>query len=1384
MSEAKQKSETKIQQRERRRTARVDRVEGTPGVAAPEKVEKGSILPSGDSFEYQAGRLRDGRLLESQRQDLAADIGRRQGNQHLQRLVSSVDGGSEPASAIRGNQEKIPSGRSASAKSGGASSKGSRLSMSKKKGRSIGGKRSNGDRSSREAIEAMEIEAEGSAGAGPPTMAPGEPPIEDARRDGGHAIQRQEQEGEAPAVTPEEKAAAQAAAQAAKAQAGQAKSKNQTEVGKSRAAKSKEAQKAKAAKSKKQAESAVAEEKKSERKAAKEKSETNGKGPKGKTTAPPGKVPGALPEAAPTAVGDQAPASPEQDPGFQAVVGKAQVVAGKKKSHIPAAKKAEDAQAAAISPPSEQSGKAAAVKAEEVEATETPGFDKAAFKAKVMERIQAMAPKTAEEADSFKESGKLDSAKGEMKADVAAEKDAAAGPMEEKAGETPDPGAVPPKTVKPLKAEGPGEAPPPLGAEQAAPKPKAQSEVEKPLQQRAKSLDDRLKEAEIKEETLAKSNEPEMVQAVEAKREAQAHAEQAPREYRVEEESKIAAAKQEAQTVAQEKTQAMHSQKASALTQVQEAQVGTKSEDEAKRAEIAGRLNTIYSDAKSRVESILGEMDGEVESTFDAGASAAKQAFEDYVDSATEAWKQERYGGWLGWARWIEDQVFSHPEIMRIANRGRELFLKKMDAVVDNVVEIIARGISEAKAEVARGRKEMQDYLASLPEHLQQIGQQAAESYRDKFDQLEADVDAKQDELVNTLAEKYNQHLEAVNARISEIEEANKGLYDKAKDAVEGAIQTILRLKDMLLNVLASAAAVIDKIIGDPIGFLGNLISGVKQGFENFVGNILTHLQAGLIGWLTGAMGDLGIEMPEDIFSLEGIFSLVTQVLGITYDYIRAKAVKHLGEPVVKALETGFEVFQILMNEGPMGLWQYVKQEFSDLKEMVIEQIKTIVVEQVIKAGVKWVLGLMSPAGALVKAAMMIYDIVMFFIQRAGQIVELVQAVINSIAAIASGSVGQVASAIENALAKALPVVISFMANLLGLRGLSKKVKRVITRVRRKVDRAIDKLILKAKKAARKILRRMRGDRGAREDEKVKAEDVEEEDPGEVIEGVRKEVAGRISGPIDDPGRVQPVLQSIYQKYQPDGLKYIDVIEDEGKPGHFKVVASASPGTDVGEFDTGLGILVGDLLVLTGQAYANVTTLTAFMQTGGSTVNLGTHTSRDPHNDPGRKSIHAEEHLLDTLDAMWPSPEEEGDPEYDTGVPSKERDNHIVINLTRSPCSACATDLNRWVAEKRGHGWPITMSISTASVYGGTKKGEGGEDTRRPIREDTEIALERLRAADVHLSAWDVLEFMKELGMVDEESMEQIDQAKLQRRIDEVKAVLSGLDSVKVGSGG
>jgi len=80
----------------------------------------------------------------------------------------------------------------------------------------------------------------------------------------------------------------------------------------------------------------------------------------------------------------------------------------------------------------------------------------------------------------------------------------------------------------------------------------------------------------------------------------------------------------------------------------------------------------------------------------------------------------------------------------------------------------------------------------------------------------------------------------------------------------------------------------------------------------------------------------------------------------------------------------------------------------------------------------------------------------MFFINRGSQIIDLVNAIIDSIASIAKGALGVAVTMVENALAKAIPVAIGFLASLLGLGDIGGTVRKTIDKAQSPVNKAID----------------------------------------------------------------------------------------------------------------------------------------------------------------------------------------------------------------------------------------------------------------------------------------------------------------------------------------
>jgi len=772
-----------------------------------------------------------------------------------------------------------------------------------------------------------------------------------------------------------------------------------------------------------------------------------------------------------------APQSPEEDPGFQAVVGNVQGVAASEQRHGPAAAEAEAAQSAARSPASEVESQAQNQQVGQMDQQEPGTFDAEAFKSALLSKISAIIPETEEEAKDFGDNNELDSVRSDVSTQVADEQANAAGPIEAATATEPDTSQIEPRTSTPLAPQEVGTPTTEVGAEQATPPPRSDSEVSDPLAADAQAVDQQMEAASISEDqlTFENSGEAEFQSALDAREEVHTHAAEAPAIYRQQEQATLTQTQADAQATSQQQLTAMHGDRATLLNQVVGQQTETQTQDEAERAKVAENINGIYNTTKTDVENILQSLDGDVTTKFDNASSRAKNIFEDYVKRKMDAWEQERYGEFYEITKY--DERISDawhglpPEVNQFFVDGKQKYIDEMDTALTDIAELVASKLNEAKERIAQGRQEIQDYVTGLPQSLQQYGQEAAQGIQQKFDELEQSVESKQDELIDSLAQRYRDSLQEVNTRIEEMKEANRGLKDKAMDAIGGAIQTILELKDMLMGVLSRAAGAVDKIILDPIEFLGNLIDGVKQGFDNFVGNIWEHLKQGLVNWLTGTLGNAGVQIPET-FDLPGIFTMVMQVLGLAYDAIKSRTIRALGkngERIFSALETTFEIFTVLQSEGIAGLWRFIQDKIGDLKVMVLDAIQNFVIETVIKQGVLWVLSLLNPASAFVKACQMIYNVIIFFVEQGSQIVDLVNAVIESTTSIANGAIGAAATLIEGALSKALPIVIGFMASLLNLGGISDKIREIIETVKAPIDEAIDWLIAQAIRFAKKI---------------------------------------------------------------------------------------------------------------------------------------------------------------------------------------------------------------------------------------------------------------------------------------------------------------------------
>lgn len=753
-------------------------------------------------------------------------------------------------------------------------------------------------------------------------------------------------------------------------------------------------------------------------------------------------------------------ARPKTDARFIAATDAVKAGAARLKKHPPAAQKAREASKSARPPANERLAGAQAKVIDAVKEAPAPKPQPGSFKALLRAEIDKAMPKTLGDTEKFMQGGAQGQIKGAGSSGVAAQKAEAAGPSEAANKKPPDPGAVPAQPSTALPSEPvPGASPVP--AAQAMPPAATPAEVS--LQETKKDTEQALQDEKVKPESLAKANDPRFSAVADAKGKVAAQADRAPNAFRGKEGAVLSAAQAQAGRLGRTGASLMAGKRGAGHARVLGRQALQAAKEEAERQKVAATIEGIYARTKRKVETRLAGIDAEVSTIFDPGVDAAIAAMKAFVDDRILGYKLRRYLTipLVGLARWLADAALGLPsEVNVFYTQGRALFTQKMDALIDRVAALVERRLAEAKAEVAAGQAAIKGYVASLPANLQAAGKAAEGAVNDRFKELEEGIESKKNELAAGLAQKYKEAFDKADEALKAMQDENKGLVAGFIEKLGQIVKALMEFKAKLLGLLRKGMETIQLILDDPIGFLGNLIAAVKGGFSAFVGNIWAHLKSGFFKWLLGPLAALGIALPSDL-SVLSVFKLVLDVLGITYPKLRAKAVRLIGETAVGVIEKLAGYIQALFTGGVAALWEKVKEDLSSLKDMVVGAIQDWLIETVVKQAVTKVVSMFNPAGAIVQAILAIYNLVMFVIEKAAQIMALIEAVINSVHAIATGAIGGAISWIEKALASAIPVVIGFLARLLGLSGISEKIQAFIKKVQSKVDAAIDKVIAK-----------------------------------------------------------------------------------------------------------------------------------------------------------------------------------------------------------------------------------------------------------------------------------------------------------------------------------
>ncbi|RZK18069.1 MAG: DUF4157 domain-containing protein, partial [Pedobacter sp.] len=268
---------------------------------------------------------------------------------------------------------------------------------------------------------------------------------------------------------------------------------------------------------------------------------------------------------------------------------------------------------------------------------------------------------------------------------------------------------------------------------------------------------------------------------------------------------------------------------------------------------------------------------------------------------------------------------------------------------------------------------------------------------------------------------------------------------------------------ELIVSILANASQAVVDILGNPVGFFINLLSGLQQGFTQFFGNIGTHLLSGVVNWLTAEMQAMGITPPTD-FSFGSIFSFILQVLGITIDNIFNLLATRIGEERAQRLRgmldmaTGAWSFVAeVVERGPAAIWERIQEQLSNLWDTVIGNIVTFINERIMAQATAWLLSMLDISGIMpvVNSILAVYRAIQSFTEYFVPILRIINQYVTMLADVARGNIAGAANFLEGILANSLPIMIGFLANQFGFGRIATRMQEILESVKARIDNGI-----------------------------------------------------------------------------------------------------------------------------------------------------------------------------------------------------------------------------------------------------------------------------------------------------------------------------------------
>jgi hypothetical protein len=809
----------------------------------------------------------------------------------------------------------------------------------------------------------------------------------------------------------------------------------------------------------------------------------------------------------------KAPATPQEDPGYQAVVKKLRVTA-KHESTTPKKpkEKGEEVKEAAELPDDDRKKEVTddlhlntmdKVQPPKIEDFTVAGFTEK-FRAKVDE-IATKLPKQKSEQNAVARVVAFSIERAETIQDVKNQNQALAKPLREAVDHPPVLKEKLPPTPQ-LKVDPAGDTPEIKNAGAAAVKPRTKDEIS--MDNESRALDDSLKnhsvggqQVDIKEDSLpySVSGEKDFDEAGEAKRKAQEEIRKIFPRYREQEKGVISKSEAEIPAIVKSGLKDQHGKRSVKFDEVLGTQKGHEGTIEDKKKAVFKQFQTFYEDAKRDVGLELAKISN-IETEFEAVLNKAEQDFKDWVHNDLEYIYTPGFFDYSNWKDLNEKEINEEHQRLRkekgsenkfvggfdylrleamnivrdrhakiLFERAKDRFVYSVNYGVEKIGEKVVEALNNANKLIRTAITQTMGIYAGLDDNQKEEMDTAIKGIMVQYETLAESVKDREREIIEDMARNYSRSIGKLQATFDAIKkDVLTSWLEKAWNKLKAIVNAIIEFATRIVALLARMVGLVGDIISSPRAFFRNLITGISEGFSTFVERIDEYLATAFFDWIRGTSG-VQVQLPKE-WNAAGIFSLFTQLLNLSTETIWQRMEVVYDKTVANAfrrgevlLDKGLEIFDIVKREGLGGLWDHIVESLGTLLSSTLDEMKETVLYAAIKKVFIEIGKMLVPGGGFIAIAEKIIRLVVFIVEARNKILDLIESFVASMENAVKGDIAGIVTKITEALTKFITVALDFLVTFFGLGNLKEKVERFIERMRKPIIRGIDWVLEKFK---------------------------------------------------------------------------------------------------------------------------------------------------------------------------------------------------------------------------------------------------------------------------------------------------------------------------------